>query len=133
MAPVAPDGSDVEEDGFVFRLGARESGIVPFVPVDWLVRCGAQVGAGGIFQAVFRMVGQSRSQFEMAKEGRWRSSASLRMTPKKKGPVLPSAPSRHKTRIPGHNKKFTARCRRGRGRAGRAGRAACGRRILRPG
>src|SRR5712664_2353285 len=37
MAPVAPDGADVEENGFVFGLGARESGIAPFVPVDGLV------------------------------------------------------------------------------------------------
>ncbi len=63
VAPVAPDGADIEEDGFVFGFGAGESGVTPFVPVDGLVRSGAQVGAGGVFQAVFRMVGQSRSQF----------------------------------------------------------------------
>src|SRR6266403_4274093 len=67
VAPVAPHGTDIEEDGFVFRLGASKSGIAPFVPVNRLVRSGAQVGAGGIFQAVFRMVGQSRSQIEIAK------------------------------------------------------------------
>src|SRR6266481_2302914 len=88
MAPVAPDGTDIEEDRFVFRLGASKSGIVPFVPVNRLVRGGAQVGAGGIFQAVFRMVGQSRSQFEIAKEGRLRSFASLRMTLEEKSTGL---------------------------------------------
>src|SRR6266850_2714746 len=44
VAPVAPDGTDVKKNGFVFRLGASESGVVPFVPVDGLVRSGAQVG-----------------------------------------------------------------------------------------
>ena len=37
VAPVAPDSANVEEDGFVFRLGASKSGIVPFVPVNRLV------------------------------------------------------------------------------------------------
>src|SRR5260370_31051965 len=37
MAPVAPNGADIEEDGFVFGFGAGESGFAPFVPVDGLV------------------------------------------------------------------------------------------------
>ena len=83
VAPVAPDGADVEEDGLVFGFGAFESVIAPFVPINGLVRGGTQVGAGGIFQAVFRMVGQRRSQFEAAKSGQLRSFALLRMTPDK--------------------------------------------------
>src|SRR6266436_6515225 len=55
VAPVAPDGADVEEDGLVLGFGAGESGFAPFVPIDGLVRGRAQVGAGGVFQAVFRM------------------------------------------------------------------------------
>ena len=62
VAPVAPDGADVEKDGFVFGFGAREGGVAPFVPVDGLVRGGAQVGAGGIFQAVCGMVGQESAR-----------------------------------------------------------------------
>ncbi len=61
VAPVAPDGADIEEDGFVFGLGAGKSGVAPFVPVDGLVGGGAQVGAGGIFQAVFGVITQTRS------------------------------------------------------------------------
>jgi len=60
VAPVAPDGADIEEDGFVFGFGAGESGVTPFVPVDGLVRSGAQVGAGGVFQAGFQD-GRSKS------------------------------------------------------------------------
>src|SRR6266849_3330493 len=37
VAPVAPDSTNVEEDGFVLGLGASKSGIVPFVPVNRLV------------------------------------------------------------------------------------------------
>ena len=67
VAPVAPDGADVEEDGLVLGLGAGEGGVAPFVPVDGLMGGGTEVGAGGIFQAVFRMVGHGCSQFEFAK------------------------------------------------------------------
>src|SRR5260370_38290808 len=73
MAPMAPLGGGIEKHGFVFSLGASEGGIAPFVRGNRLVRRGTQVGAGGIFQAVFRMVGQSRSQFEVAKEEQLRS------------------------------------------------------------
>jgi len=41
MAPVAPDGADIEEDGLVFGFGAGEGSVAPFVPVDGLVRGGA--------------------------------------------------------------------------------------------
>ena len=37
VAPMAPHGADVEENGFVFRLSASEGGIAPFVPIDRLV------------------------------------------------------------------------------------------------
>ena len=51
------------------RLRARESVFAPFVPVDRLVRGGAQIRAGGIFQSILRMVGQ-RSPFELGSAGR---------------------------------------------------------------
>ena len=107
VAPVAPDRADVEEDGFVLGFGTGESGVAPFVPVDGLVCGGTQIRAGGIFQAVFAMVGQSRSQFE-----------------------LPGRAGTLRTRKTGHHTTITEWCRRGRGRAGRA---VCGSRILRPG
>ncbi len=84
VAPVAPDRADIEEDGLVLGFGAGKGGVAPFVPVDGLVCGGTQIGAGGVFQAVFGMVGQSRSQFEAAKNERLRSFAALRMTPKEK-------------------------------------------------
>src|SRR5260370_9499424 len=52
VAPMAPEGSDLEKDRLVFRFGASESGVAPFVPVDGLVRGGAQVRTGGIFRAI---------------------------------------------------------------------------------
>jgi len=76
MAPVAPDRADVEENGLVFGFGAGESGVAPFVPFDGLVGGGTKVGAGGIFQAVFRMVGHGCSQFYLAEIGQLRSVAS---------------------------------------------------------
>src|SRR5262249_12628293 len=59
VAPVAPDGADVEKNGFVFGLGARESGIAPFMPVNRLMGGGAKIGACGILQAVGGMVSQN--------------------------------------------------------------------------
>ncbi len=38
VAPVAPDGADVEEDGLILGFGAGEGGVAPFVPGDGLVR-----------------------------------------------------------------------------------------------
>src|SRR5262249_909254 len=58
VAPVAPDGADVEEDGLVFRFGAGESSVGPFVPIDGLVSGGAEVGRGGSFEASFGGQGQ---------------------------------------------------------------------------
>src|SRR5713226_9130773 len=92
VAPVAPDGADIKEDGLVLGFGAGEGGVAPFVPVDGLVRGGAKIRAGGVFQAVFRMVGQGRSQFEISKNEQLRSFpaepepsvASLRMTAREK-------------------------------------------------
>jgi hypothetical protein len=63
VAPVAPDGADIEQDRLVFRFCARENVFVPFVPVDGLVRSRAQVGAGGILQSIFVVVGQ-RNPFD---------------------------------------------------------------------
>jgi hypothetical protein len=71
VAPVAPDGTNVEKDGFVFGFGASERGVAPFVPVDGLVRGGTQVGTGGIFEAVFGMVSQSSSHFAQRRFGGW--------------------------------------------------------------
>ncbi len=53
VAPVAPDGADIEQDRFFFGASLGERFVAPFVPVDRLMRGGAQVGAGGVFQAVF--------------------------------------------------------------------------------
>ena len=58
VAPVAPDGADIEEDGLVFGAGPGKDPIAPFVPVDRLMRSGAQVGAGGILEMVLGMCGQ---------------------------------------------------------------------------
>src|SRR6267378_3191259 len=129
VAPVAPDGADVEKDGLVLGFGAGKGGVSPFVPIDGLAGGGTQVGAGGVFQAVFGMVCQSRSQFEPAKNGQLRSFASLRMTPER-STGLPRQGWDAKKWKTGHDIKITEWCRRGRGRAGRA---VCGSRILRPG
>ena len=56
VAPVTPDRADVEQDGLVFGLGAGKRGVAPLVPVDRLMCSGTQVGAGGIFQAIFGMI-----------------------------------------------------------------------------
>ena len=68
VAPVAPNGPDVEEDGLVFGFGAVERGVSPFVPVDGLVSGRAQVRAGGIFQTIRRMVSQGLSQLLFVKK-----------------------------------------------------------------
>ena len=52
VAPVAPDGADIEKNGLAFGAGASESGVAPFVPSDRLMRGGAEIGANGILQAV---------------------------------------------------------------------------------
>src|SRR5260221_9590854 len=49
VAPVAPDGADVEENGLVLRFREAESVFAPFVPVDGLVGGGTEVGASGSF------------------------------------------------------------------------------------
>src|SRR5690348_14537487 len=54
VAPMAPHRSDIKEDGLVFGFRARKRRIAPFVPVNRLVRRGAQVGTGGVLQAVTR-------------------------------------------------------------------------------
>jgi len=53
VAPVAPDRADIEQDWFTCRARGFEGWLAPFVPVDRLVRGGAEVGARGIFQAIF--------------------------------------------------------------------------------
>ena len=52
VAPVAPHRADIEQHRLA--LGARlvEGFFAPFVPVDGLVRGGAQIRAGGVFQAI---------------------------------------------------------------------------------
>jgi hypothetical protein len=45
VAPVAPHGSNIEQDGLVLRFGSRKCFIVPLVPVNRLVRGGAKIGA----------------------------------------------------------------------------------------
>ena len=54
VAPVAPHGTDIEEHGLFFGTSLFKSLFPPFVPIDRLMRGGAQIGARGIFQAVFR-------------------------------------------------------------------------------
>jgi len=53
VAPVTPDGPDVEEDRLVLGFRPFECRLAPFVPVDGLVRGRAQVRTGGIFQSIF--------------------------------------------------------------------------------
>src|ERR1700688_3511081 len=53
MAPVAPDGADIEKDGLVFGLGAGKGVSAPFVPFHRLVYGGAQIGTRGIGQTAF--------------------------------------------------------------------------------
>src|SRR6202041_4087483 len=53
VAPVAPDGANVEQNGLVLAFGEAEGVFAPFIPVDGLVRRRTQVGTGGIFQSVF--------------------------------------------------------------------------------
>src|SRR5439155_825300 len=61
VAPVAPDGADVEEHGFVFRLRAFERRLAPFMPINRLACGGAQIGASGVFQPVFTLIAQTES------------------------------------------------------------------------
>jgi len=68
MAPVAPHCPDIEENGFILGFGAGECGVAPFVPVDRLVRGGAEIRTGGMLQPVRRMISQGDSQFALAKE-----------------------------------------------------------------
>src|SRR5260370_35042296 len=89
MTPVAPDRADIQEDGLVFGFGASECSVAPVVPIDGLARSRTQVGAGGVFQAICRLVGQSGSQFGAAKNWQSRSFAPLRMTPKKSAGLKP--------------------------------------------
>src|SRR5260370_10359027 len=89
MTPVAPDRADIQEDGLVFGFGASECSVAPFVPIDGLVRSRTQVGAGGDFQAICRLVGQSPSQFAAAKNEQSRFFPSLTMTPKKSPGLKP--------------------------------------------
>jgi hypothetical protein len=68
VTPMAPDGADVEEDGFVFGAGAGEGFFAPFVPVNRLMRGGTQIRAGRVFQAVFGLRGHEKSFRERKKE-----------------------------------------------------------------
>ena len=52
VAPVAPDGSDVEQDWLIFAYGAVERRLPPLHPVHWLMPCGAKVRRGCFRQQV---------------------------------------------------------------------------------
>src|SRR5690349_20623053 len=52
MAPMTPDGADIEEHRFVGSLCLGEGFGSPRIPVDGLVRCGLKVGRSGRGQAV---------------------------------------------------------------------------------
>ena len=52
VTPVAPHRADVEKDGFILGAGAGEGFFPPFKPADGLMRGGAQIRAGRIFQTV---------------------------------------------------------------------------------
>ena len=52
VAPVAPDGADVEQHGAVLRAGGLEGLVAPGIPVDGLMGGGLQVGRGGGPEAV---------------------------------------------------------------------------------
>ena len=116
MAPVTPHGADIEKNGLIFRFRARKSRIAPFVPVDGLVRCGTQIGTGRILQAVFGMLFSRRST---RNPFGWRSAGSM--------PIIAAA-QRESGKETLDETQTTARCLRGRDRAGRA---ACARQILR--
>jgi hypothetical protein len=49
---VAPDRANIEEDGLVFFGRKVEGFCAPFVPVDWLVQSGPQVGRGRSVEGV---------------------------------------------------------------------------------
>ena len=46
VAPVAPDGANVQQNGLVFGLGAGKGRIAPGMPADRLMARRAQVGGG---------------------------------------------------------------------------------------
>src|ERR1700722_16016471 len=53
MAPVAPDGADVEQDGLVFGFRSGEGFVSPLVPIHCLVHCRTKIGTCGPGEAVF--------------------------------------------------------------------------------
>jgi hypothetical protein len=61
VAPVAPDGADIEENRLVFFARAGERRLAPLEPADGLMRRGAQIRAGGILQAILDGVCQEDS------------------------------------------------------------------------
>ncbi len=52
VAPVAPDGADVEEDGLVFGLGAGKGGFSPRVPLHGLMARGAEIRGSGVLELI---------------------------------------------------------------------------------
>ena len=52
VAPVAPDSADVEQDGFLLLCGQSEGLVAPRMPLDRLVGCAFQIGAGFVSEAV---------------------------------------------------------------------------------
>ncbi len=60
VAPVAPDGADIEQQRLVRGARFFEGFLAPFVPVNGLVRGRAKVRARGIFQPIFGDAGHGR-------------------------------------------------------------------------
>ena len=52
VAPVTPDGADVEQHGAILRAGRLEGLVAPGIPMDGLMGGGVQVGRGGGPEAV---------------------------------------------------------------------------------
>src|SRR5262252_6580082 len=57
VTPVAPHCADIEQDRFVLLFRACERRFSPLMPVNRLVRGGAQIGAGGTLQTIWRLRG----------------------------------------------------------------------------
>src|SRR5215831_823344 len=60
MAPMAPHRADIQQNRFVLLFRTGKSFLVPFIPIDRLMRRGTEIGAGGILQAIWRMRGHEQ-------------------------------------------------------------------------
>src|SRR5438094_7824432 len=61
MAPMAPHGADVEQDGFVLPPGRGKRFFAPLVPVNRLVHGRAQIGGGSFRKSVEGLRGHKAS------------------------------------------------------------------------